>query len=223
MRFRVYIAIHAVSRWTEPAQGERHLLSLLRGHRMKQLLRRALDETEFLSEYGVRSISKAHAEAPYTFECQGRRYEIRYTPGESASGVFGGNSNWRGPIWMPVNFLLVEALHDFHSYYGDEFRVECPVGSGRMLTLREVAGELSQRLTRLFLRNGDGLRPALGPHPTLQHDPLFRDHLLFNEFFHGDSGHGLGAAHQTGWTGLVALLLHPSRSGGAGMGDVDAG
>ncbi len=197
-----------VSRWTEPALGDRHLLSLLRGHRMKRLLRRVLDETEFLSDYGVRALSKAHAENPYVFEHEGHRFSVGYVPAESTSGLFGGNSNWRGPIWMPVNYLLIESLYEFYRYYGDDFQVECPVGSGRMLNLRQVAEELSRRLCSLFLRAPDGRRPVLGDHP-LQGDPEFRDHVLFYEYFHGDTGRGVGASHQTGWSGLVALLLHP--------------
>jgi hypothetical protein len=198
-----------ISRWTEQGSGERHLLSLLRGHRMKGLLRRMLDETEFLSDYGVRSLSRVHKEHPFVLEENGNRLAIEYTPGASESAAFGGNSNWRGPVWMPVNHLLIESLYEFHRYYGDEFLVECPVGSGRKLTLREIADELRQRLGRLFLRGPDGRRPALGESVLLRDDPAFRDHLLFFEYFHGESGRGLGASHQTGWTGLIALLLHP--------------
>jgi hypothetical protein len=201
-----------VSRWTEPAMGGREgsdlrLLSLLRGHRMKQLLRRMLDETEFLSDHGVRALSKFHAAHPFVLEHNRQRYEIAYTPGESTSGLFGGNSNWRGPVWMPVNYLLITSLYEFHRYYGEDFKVECPVGSGTMLSLREVADELGRRLGRLFLRGPDGRRPIFGDDTRLQTDPHFRDHLNFNEYFHGDTGRGLGANHQTGWTGLVALLL----------------
>jgi hypothetical protein len=198
-----------VSRWQECGRGETHLLSLLRGHRMKALLRRMLDETEFLSDYGVRAVSRYHAEHPYTFEHAGNSFAVGYLPGESDSGLFGGNSNWRGPIWMPVNYLLIESLREFHRYYGDDFTVECPVGSGQHMTLRDVADELSRRLGRLFLRGPDGRRPAFGDNALFQQDPAFRDHLLFHEYFHGDTGRGVGAAHQTGWTGLVALLLHP--------------
>jgi hypothetical protein len=197
-----------VSRWNEPATGERHLLSLLRGHRMKALLRRALDETEFLSDYGVRSLSKAHAENPYVLKHGDQEFRVNYAPGESTSGLFGGNSNWRGPIWMPVNYLLVESIFDFHRYYGEDFKVECPHGSGQLLSLREVAEELSRRLTRIFGRDSTGRRPVHGDHP-IYHDPEFRDHLLFYEYFHGDSGRGVGASHQTGWSGLIALLLQP--------------
>ncbi len=198
-----------VSRWEEKGMGERSLLSLLRGHRMKCLLRRMLDETEFLSEFGVRALSKIHERQPYRLTVQGNELEVRYCPGESLSGLFGGNSNWRGPIWMPMNYLLIESLQKFHHYYGDDFKVECPVGSGDFLTIREVADELSRRLARLFLKGEDGQRPVLRYHPKLAIDPYFRDCVLFHEYFHGDTGRGVGASHQTGWTGLVAKLLQP--------------
>ena len=205
-----------VSRWHEPGLGDRRLLSLLRAHRMKALLRRMLDETEFLSDYGIRALSKAHEADPYVFEHQGHRLSVAYTPAESETGSFGGNSNWRGPIWFPVNYLLIESLQKFHHYYGDDFKVECPTGSGNMLTLEQVAEELGRRLIRIFMRDGQGRRAVFGEHPKLQHDPHFRDHLLFYEYFHGDNGRGVGASHQTGWTGLVAKLLQPRRpeSGG---------
>ena len=196
-----------ISRWTEPSAGEMHLLSLLRGHRTKCLLARMLDPAEFLSEYGVRAMSKAHEQNPYVFEHPCGKFEVRYVPGESDSRLFGGNSNWRGPIWMPVNYLLIESLRKFHSYYGDDFKVECPVGSGTYLSLREVADELSQRVSRLFLRGPDGHRPVLGDDRLAQQDPNFRDHVLFYEYFHGETGRGAGASHQTGWTALIALLL----------------
>ncbi|MGH7117204.1 MAG: MGH1-like glycoside hydrolase domain-containing protein [Stellaceae bacterium] len=196
-----------VSRWRDPSAGERHLLSLLRGHRMNRLLNRMLDETEFLSDYGVRSLSKFHEKNPYVFEHAGNRISVEYSAGECASNVFGGNSNWRGPVWFPVNFLLIESLQRFHSYYGDDFKIECPVGSGTLLHLGEVAAELSRRLCRLFLRDANGHRPVFGGSSVEQNDPNFRDHVLFHEFFDGDTGKGLGAAHQTGWTALVALLL----------------
>jgi hypothetical protein len=200
-----------VSRWQETAVGERHLLSLLRGHRMKRLLARMLDETEFLSEYGVRALSRHHREHPFVLDLDGQRHVVAYAPGDSQTALFGGNSNWRGPIWMPVNYLIIESLQKFHHYYGDDFKVECPTGSGRYLTLLEIADELGRRLTRLFLRDEQGRRACLGSHPKLQTDPHFRDYLPFHEYFHGDDGHGLGAAHQTGWTGLVAKLLQPRR------------
>jgi len=198
-----------VSQWDRSGMGRRRLLSLLRGHRMKCLLRRLLDEREFLSDFGVRAVSKFHEGEPYRFEAGGMRHEVPYWPAESLSGLFGGNSNWRGPIWMPVNYLLIEALQKFHHYYGDDFKVECPTGSGRLMSLDEVAGELSRRLSRLFLAGEDGQRPVLKQHPKLATDPLFRDLVLFHEYFHGDTGRGVGASHQTGWTGLVAKLLQP--------------
>jgi hypothetical protein len=200
-----------VSRWAVEGKGERRLLSLLRGHRMKCLLRRMLDESEFLSDFGVRAISKHHDEHPYSFAGCNCTLEVRYEPGESSSGLFGGNSNWRGPIWFPVNYLLIESLQKFHHYYGDEFKVECPTGSGRFLTLQEIAAELSRRLSRLFLRDERGCRPALAYHPKLHRDPYFKDLVLFHEYFHGETGRGVGASHQTGWTGLVAKLLQPRK------------
>jgi hypothetical protein len=219
-----------VSRWEEPGRGERRLLSLLRGQRMKKLLKRLLDETEFLSEYGVRALSKQHGDQPYTFQCQGTSLTVSYQPGESDSGLFGGNSNWRGPIWFPVNYLLFESLQKFHHYYGDDFKVECPTGSGQFLTIGQIADELSWRLTRIFLKDDSGRRPVLAYHDKLHSDPHFRDYVLFHEYFHGDTGRGVGAAHQTGWTGLIAKLLQPRRPESAdacarhhpGAGEADA-
>ncbi|MBA3943238.1 MAG: glucosidase [Herpetosiphonaceae bacterium] len=196
-----------VSRWQEPGVGERRLLALCRGHRMKRLLRRALDPQEFLSDYGVRALSKYHAEHPYTLDTQSTEYTVRYEPGESRTGLFGGNSNWRGPVWFPVNYLLIESLQKYDHYFGDHFKVECPTGSGQYLTLNEIADELSQRLIRLFTRDATGQRPVFGNQEYFQHDPQWRDYLLFSEYFHGDTGAGLGANHQTGWTGLVAKLI----------------
>jgi hypothetical protein len=200
-----------VSRWHEPGRGDRRLLSLLRGHRMKLLLKRMLDETEFLSPYGVRSLSRQHRDRPYVFNCNGQHLTVRYLPGDSDSGMFGGNSNWRGPIWLPVNYLIIESLQRFHRYYGDDFKVECPTGSGQLRTIHQVAQELARRLMRLFLRDADGRRPVFAHYDKLQNDPHFRDYLLFYEFFHGESGMGLGASHQTGWTGLIAKLIQPRR------------
>jgi hypothetical protein len=170
-----------------------------------------LDETEFLSDYGVRALSKYHEAHPYVFDCAGMKLVVKYLPAESDSGVFGGNSNWRGPIWFPVNYLLIESLQKFHHYYGDDFKIECPTGSGNFVTIEQVAEELSRRLTRIFLRDEQGRRPVFGHQPKLQNDPNFRDHVLFYEYFHGDSGRGLGASHQTGWTGVLAKLLQPRR------------
>ncbi len=209
-----------VSHWEIPGSGQRRLLSLLRGRRMKALLRRMLDESEFLSEYGVRSISRAHRDQPYVFPLDGHMMSVRYQPAESDSGAFGGNSNWRGPIWFPVNYLLIESLRKLHGYYGDDFKVECPTGSGRFMTIDQVADELGRRLSRIFLRDANGDRPALGAENAggaarcdrLNRDPHFRDYPLFHEYFDGDTGRGVGASHQCGWTGLVAMLL--ARCGG---------
>jgi len=200
-----------VSRWYEPRLGERRLLSLLRGHRMKRLLKRMLDETEFLSDYGVRALSRRYKDNPYIFHANGNAFTVTYQPGESDSGMFGGNSNWRGPIWFPVNFLIIESLQKFHHYYGDDFKIECPTGSGNFVTINDVADELSRRLTRIFLRDENGRRPVFGNNDKFQTDPHFRDYILFYEYFHGDNGRGVGASHQTGWTGLVAKLIQPRR------------
>jgi hypothetical protein len=197
-----------VSHWGVPGAGERRLVALVRGHRMKRLLARMLDPDEFLSDYGVRSVSKDHEAQPYVFRSAGGEYVVRYEPAESRSGVFGGNSNWRGPIWLQMNYLLIESLQKFQYYYGDDFTVECPVGSGQDLTLGQVADDLSRRLIRIFARDAGGRRPVFGGQQTFQNDPHWRDHLLFYEYFHGDNGAGLGASHQTGWTGLVAKLIH---------------
>jgi hypothetical protein len=195
-----------VSRWQEPGVGRRRLLALVRGHRMKLLLRRMLDEAEFLSPHGIRSLSRAHAAAPYVLQLDGTTYTVDYEPAESHTGLFGGNSNWRGPVWFPINYLLIEALQKFHHFYGDDFRVEMPTGSGRMLTLREVGDELAGRLAGLFLLDDHGRRPVDGDRPANGGtDPA--EHVLFYEYFDGDTGAGLGASHQTGWTALVAKLL----------------
>ncbi|WP_460499994.1 MGH1-like glycoside hydrolase domain-containing protein, partial [Hymenobacter agri] len=199
-----------VSRWQEPGKGARHLLSLLRGHRMKRLLVRMLDENEFLSPYGVRSLSRYHLAHPFVFRGTETQFTVNYEPAESQTTLFGGNSNWRGPVWMPMNFLLIESLQRFHHYYGDDFKVEYPTNSGQMVTLLEVADALTRRLTQLFLRDSaTGRRACFGDDKQLQTDPNFRDYLWFHEYFHGDNGHGLGASHQTGWTGLIAKLLQP--------------
>ncbi|HLZ71899.1 MAG TPA: glucosidase [Dehalococcoidia bacterium] len=196
-----------VSRWYEPGAGELRLLALVRGHRMKALLKRALDPTEFLSDYGVRSLSKYHKDHPYSVEAGGMVHSVDYEPAESTTGLFGGNSNWRGPVWFPVNYLLIESLQKFHHYYSDDFKVECPTGSGRYLTLMEIASELSQRLMRIFLRDEHGSRAVFGGKAQLNTDPRWCDCVPFYEYFHGDTGAGLGAGHQTGWTGLVAKLI----------------
>jgi hypothetical protein len=205
-----------VARWQDPGAGERRLLALVRGHRMKCLLKRLLDPNEFLSDYGVRSISKYHESHPYELNMDGTIYQVKYEPAESRSGLFGGNSNWRGPVWFPINYLLIEALQKFHHYYGDDFKVECPTGSGQYLTLDGVANELSRRLIALFTRNAEGQRPFNGHNAYFQNDPHWRDLILFYEYFHGDNGRGIGASHQTGWTGLVAKLIQQQSQKGEG-------
>jgi Glycosyl hydrolase family 63 C-terminal domain len=198
-----------VSHWEAPGRGQRRLLSLLRGHRMKSLLRRMLDESEFLSDYGVRALSRVHLAHPYTLKVGSIDQSVHYSPGESESRQFGGNSNWRGPIWFPLNFLIVESLQKFHHYYGDDFKVECPTGSGHYLTIEEVATELSHRLSRIFLKDANGERAVLRHQPALQTDAYYKDCIPFYEYFHGDSGRGVGASHQSGWTSLIAKLLMP--------------
>lgn len=187
--------------------GARRLLAIVSRDKLRSILQKMLDESEFLSSYGVRALSRFHAEHPYTFNINGCQFRVDYEPAESSSGLFGGNSNWRGPIWFPVNFLLIESLQKFHYYLGDDFKVECPTGSGQMMTLWEVASELSQRLTRIFLKDDSGQRPVYGGIQKLQKDPHWQDLILFHEYFHGDNGAGIGASHQTGWTGLVAKLI----------------
>jgi hypothetical protein len=191
-------------------QEERRLLAILEGDRLRRVLRVMLDEREFLSPYGIRSISARHRESPYSLDVNGATYTVPYEPGESSTGLFGGNSNWRGPIWFPINYLLIEALQKFDHYFGDEYLVECPTGSGTMLTLAEVAVELSRRLSRIFLRDAAGERPVYGGNALFQTDAHWRDLILFHEYFHGDTGAGIGASHQTGWTALVAKLLQQS-------------
>ena len=166
-----------------------------------------LDESEFLSPFGIRSVSRAHAGHPYVLRVDGIDYSVSYDPAESTSGLFGGNSNWRGPVWFPINYLIIEALQRFHRYYGNDFTIECPTGSGRLMTLGAIASELSRRLTNIFLRGPDGTRPVYGRVDRFQRDPHWRDLILFYEYFHGDTGAGLGASHQTGWTALVAKIL----------------
>ncbi len=197
-----------VSRHLGEARGGKIMLSLVGGGKLRRLLSKLLDENEFLSPYGIRSVSKYHEAHPYIFEHGGSVNRVDYNPGESESGLFGGNSNWRGPIWMPINYLLIESLQKFHFYFGDEYKVECPVGSGKWLTLWEVASELSRRLASIFRRDPDsGRRPVFGPYTKFQEDPAWNPYPLFHEYFHADEGRGCGANHQTGWTGLIAKLL----------------
>ncbi len=196
-----------VSRWQEPGMGERRLVALTRGHRMKCLLRRMLDPEEFLSDYGVRSVSKFHQTHPYVLRVRGEDKVVNYEPAESQTGLFGGNSNWRGPVWFPINYLLIESLQQFHHYYGDDFKVECPTGSGRLMHLNEVANELSNRLIKIWLRNEKGECAFARASAGALNGGQDRERYWFHEYFHGDVGAGLGASHQTGWTGLVAKLI----------------
>ena len=191
-------------------QRDRRLLSIVDGDQLRRILHVMLDEREFLSPYGIRSISRIHHDRPYVLGVDGREYRVDYEPAESTTGLFGGNSNWRGPIWFPINFLIVEALQKFHHYFGDDYRVECPTGSGRMMTLAEVATELSRRMTRIFLDDAQGRRPVFGASELFQSDPDWHDLIPFHEYFNGDTGAGVGASHQTGWTALVAKLLQQS-------------
>jgi len=187
--------------------AERGMIALVNETRLRRILTRMLDESEFLSPYGIRSLSRCHAENPYVFSVQDREYRVAYLPAESDTGMFGGNSNWRGPIWMPVNVLIIRALMHYFAYYGDNFKIECPTGSGNLRNLFEVAREIANRLTRIFLRDESGWRPVFGEAEQFQQDPYWRDSLLFYEYFHGDNGAGIGASHQTGWTGIVAGLI----------------
>jgi hypothetical protein len=190
--------------------GERRLLSIANQDQLRGILKYMLDEREFLSPYGIRALSRFHRENPYTLHVNGTEHRVDYEPGESSTGIFGGNSNWRGPIWFPVNFLLIESLQKFHHYLGNDFKVEFPTGSGNMKTLWQVAGELSRRMTNIFLRDKNGRRPVFGNSERFQTDPYWRDLVLFHEYFHGDSGCGVGASHQTGWTGVVTKLMQQS-------------
>jgi hypothetical protein len=187
--------------------AERGILSLVNPERLRRILTRMLDEDEFLSPYGIRSISKFHKQNPYVLYADGQEYRVDYLPAESNTGMFGGNSNWRGPVWMPVNALLIRALQQFYLYYGDNFKIECPTGSGNLMNLFEVSKEISNRLTKIFTLNEEGRRPVFGGAEKFQNDPNWRDYILFYEYFHGDNGAGLGASHQTGWTGVAAKLI----------------
>jgi hypothetical protein len=190
-----------------PGVNDRRLLSILTKEKLTRVLARMLDEREFLSSYGIRALSQIHRDQPYSFQIDGQSYGVGYEPAESATGLFGGNSNWRGPIWFPVNIVIIRGLLILHRYYGDDFTVECPTGSGQQMNLNQVAGEISRRLSAIFLRDDQGRRPVFGGVERFQKDPHWRDYLLFYEYFHGDNGAGIGASHQTGWTGLVAPLL----------------
>ncbi len=201
---------HNVASMVVPGKGERRLLSIADPNQLRLILSRMLDEDEFLSPCGIRGVSRAHKEHPCIFQSDGMEQRVSYEPGESTTGLFGGNSNWRGPVWFPLNYLIIESLQKFHHYLGDDYRVECPTRSGNWMTLWEVAGEISRRLSHIFLRDDDGRRPVHGTHEQFRSDPFWRDLVLFYEYFHGETGQGLGASHQTGWTGLVAKLLQQS-------------
>jgi hypothetical protein len=187
--------------------GDRGIFALVNQDRLRRILSRMLDENEFFSPYGIRALSRYHNDRPFVVHVEGQEYRVNYLPAESDTGMFGGNSNWRGPIWMPVNALLIRGLLQYYLYYGDSFKVECPTGSGKMMNLFEVAREIAARLERIFLRDQRGKRPVYGGTEKFQTDPNWKDYLLFFEYFHGDNGAGLGASHQTGWTGLVAKMI----------------
>jgi hypothetical protein len=187
--------------------GERGVAALVGPERLRRILSRMLDENEFLSPYGIRALSRFHADHPFVFNTNGLQHRVNYLPAESDTGMFGGNSNWRGQIWMPMNALLIRALLSYYLYYGNSFKIECPTGSGNLMNLFEVAREIANRLTRIFLRDKSGRRPVYGGTEKFQTDPYWKDYILFYEYFHGDNGAGLGASHQTGWTGLVAKLI----------------
>jgi len=206
LRYRPNLAA-LVSRWNTPGADNTRLLAIVRAFRTSKLLERLLDESEFLSAYGVRALSRYHLQHPYVFEAAGFRSEVRYTPAESDNDLFGGNSNWRGPIWMPLNYLIIESLNRLYKFYGDEFRVECPVGSGVKRTLEEVADELRSRVIDIFRRDKNGRRAVFGGYEKFQTDPHFRDYIFFHEYYDGDTGRGLGASHQTGWSALVANMI----------------
>jgi hypothetical protein len=208
LRNRPMLVDHIVAQPRE--EGTRYLLALVTGERLQSVLRYMLDEAEFLSPHGVRAVSRYHKDRPYVIPVNGYEHRVDYEPAESSTPLFGGNSNWRGPVWFPVNYLLIESLQKFDHFYGKEFQAEYPTGSGRLLPLWDVAAELSRRLTRIFLRDPSGRRPVYGGTERFQTDPHWRDLILFHEYFHGDNGAGIGASHQTGWTGLVTKLLQQS-------------
>jgi hypothetical protein len=190
-----------------PGAAGRYMLALLDTAKLKRVLSKMLDENEFLSPYGIRSLSRYHADHPFVLNLDWREFSVKYSPAESDSGMFGGNSNWRGPVWLPVNVLIIRALIHLYQYYGNDLTVECPTGSGRQMNLFEVSREITNRLTNIFLPDKKGHRPVYGGTKKFQEDPHWRDYVLFYEYFHGDNGAGLGASHQTGWTGLIARLI----------------
>jgi hypothetical protein len=198
--------------------GHRRLLSIVSRSQLTRVLRYMLDESEFLSPYGVRALSRYHRQHPYVMTVDGIEHRVDYEPAESSTGLFGGNSNWRGPVWFPVNYLLIESLQKFHYFYGDDLKVACPAGSDSVMNLWQVATELSHRLTRIFLRDASGRRPVYGDLRKFQDDPHWRDLILFHEYFNGDDGAGIGASHQTGWTGLVAKLIEQTEARAGSVG-----
>jgi len=206
LRYRPKLAV-LVSRWNTPGADDTRLLAIARTFRSSKVMERVLDPNEFLSDYGIRSLSRYHLEHPYVFEAGTFRSEVRYVPAESDSDLFGGNSNWRGPIWMPINYLLIESVIKFGKFYGDEFKLEYPTGSEKLLSLEEIADQLRNRLISIFRRDANGRRPVFGNYEKMQTDPHFKDYLLFHEYYDGDTGRGLGASHQTGWSALVANMI----------------
>jgi len=206
---------------TKPGHNGRTLLAVLNEERLRRVLHRMLDEEEFLSPFGIRSLSRFHRDDPFRFQVGERTYFVGYQPAESESGSFGGNSNWRGPVWMPINLLIIRALLNLYRYYGDAFTIECPTGSGRSLTLLQVAAEIARRIFTIFHRGPDGRRPLYGDTEKFQTDPHWRDLVLFYEYFHGDNGAGIGASHQTGWTGCVSLLSMLTGSAAAMASAID--
>jgi hypothetical protein len=198
---------HNVASFIEEGVGKRRLLAIVRPDKLKRILKKMLDESEFLAPNGIRALSRYHQDYPYTFYTDGMEHRVDYEPAESSTGLFGGNSNWRGPIWFPVNYLLVESLQKFHHYLGDTYQVECPARSGIYKSLWQVALDLEDRMIRIFLKDESGQRPVFGGIEPFQQDVHWQDYLLFHEYFHGDKGAGIGASHQTGWTGLVAKLI----------------
>ena len=193
---------------TKLGHSGRRLGAILDETKLRRVLAKMLDEKEFLSPYGIRSLSRFHVDHPYVFNAGGQDYRVPYLPGESDTGMFGGNSNWRGPIWMPVNALIIRALLQYYAFYGNGFTVECPTGSGVQMNLYQIAEDISRRLASMFLKGKDGHRPVNGGEKKIQEDPHWRDYLQFYEYFHGDNGAGLGASHQTGWTGVIARMMH---------------
>ena len=196
-----------IATFRTPGDEGRLTVGLVRRERLHSILRYMLDEDEFLSPFGIRSVSRFHLEHPYTLNVNGSEYVVDYEPAESTTSTFGGNSNWRGPIWFPINYLIIESLQKLHSYYGDSFQVECPTNSGQLMNLQQVADEIAKRLSRIFLRDNDGRRPMYANIERFQADPNWRDLIMFHEYFNGDTGEGIGASHQTGWTGLIARIL----------------